>query len=103
MAGILARSVLTAPFDVSVEYPAGNARDNQPGAARVSLAGSWTGTVTLLTSLGDGDWTVVKAYSKGPEDDVAVIGSRRELFRFEAESDFAGVAKVIVAQGEVLP
>jgi hypothetical protein len=98
---ILQRSILNAPGDVSVEYPAGNKGDNQPGAARVSLVGSWTGSVTLFNSLGDGHWTVVKTYSNGPEDDTAIICTRAELFKFEAAGDFAGTARVIVAQGEV--
>jgi hypothetical protein len=102
MSSILQRSVLNAPGDLSVEYPASHKGDNQPGAARVSLTGSWTGGVTLYNSLGDNQWTVVKTYSNGPDDDIAIICTRYELFRFEAASNFSGTANVIVAQGEVV-
>jgi hypothetical protein len=95
------RSVLYAPGDLSAEYPAGNVGNNQPGLARISLAGSWTGGVILRNSLGDGVWTLVKNYGQGPEDDVALVCSRREVFRFQADTDFSGEARVIVAQGEV--
>jgi hypothetical protein len=101
MPDILKRSVLTAPDEVSAEYPAGNAGNNEPGAARISLLGTWTGSVILKNSLADGEWTVVKAYDSGPGDDIAIVCSRRELFRFEAAADFDGEARVIVSQGEV--
>jgi hypothetical protein len=101
MSDILRRSVLAAPGDLSAEYPAGNARNNEPGAARISLTGAWAGSVILKNSLGDGEWTLVKVYGAGPEDDIAVVCSRRELFRFEAAMDFSGEARVIVSQGEV--
>jgi hypothetical protein len=103
MSEIQRRSVLTSPGDVSTEYPVGNCRDNSPGMARVSLAGSWTGGVTLRNSLGDGVWVVVKTYGNGPEDDIAVVCGRKESFRFEAEPGFSGTASVIVTQGEALP
>jgi hypothetical protein len=103
MTSIQQRSELAAPGDRSTEYPAGNAGDNQPGAARISLTGSWTGGVTLYNILGDGAATVVKNYANGPDDDIAVVCSSRELFVFEADSDFSGTAHVIVSQGEVIP
>ena len=88
---------------MSVEYPAGHVGDNSPGFARVSLAGSWTGGVVLRNSLGDGVWTLVKTYDDGPEDDIACVCARREVFVFEAAADFSGEAKVIVSQSEVNP
>ncbi|MDR1037350.1 MAG: hypothetical protein LBT40_12525 [Deltaproteobacteria bacterium] len=100
---ILRRSVLTTTGDVSAEYPAGNAGNNGPGAARVSLAGSWAGGVILSNSLGDGEWVFVKLYAFGPEDDIATVCAAKELFRFEAAADFVGEARVIVSQGEVIP
>jgi hypothetical protein len=102
MTAIQQRSELLAPGDLSVEYPAGHIGDNAPGYARVSLTGSWTGKVILYNSLGDGIWTFVKNYSQGPEDDIAVVCTKRELFRFEAAGDFAGTANVIVSQGVVV-
>jgi hypothetical protein len=101
MPSILQRSVLSAPGDLSEEFPAGHAGDNTTGNARVSLTGSWTGGVVLYNSLGDGEWCAIKRYENGPEDDVAKVCTRRELFRFEAADDFSGEARVIVAQGEV--
>ncbi|MDR3154298.1 MAG: hypothetical protein LBW85_08535 [Deltaproteobacteria bacterium] len=101
MPSILQRSVLSAPGDVSLEYPAGNMAAN--GRATVSLAGAWTGGVTLYHALADGEWIAVKTYSGGPEEDVAFVSAERELFRFEAISGFSGECRVIVAQGEVQP
>ena len=103
MSGNLRRSILTAPGEVSAEYPAGHVGDNSPGFARVSLTGSWTGGVVLKNSLGDGDWAVVKTYGNGPEDDIACVCGKREVFMFEAAADFSGTARVLVTQGEVLP
>jgi hypothetical protein len=101
MADGTGRSELLGPGDVSAVYLAGNGTGNVPGAARVSLAGSWTGAVTLRNSLGDGVWTLVKTYASGPEDDIAIVCTERESFRFEAGGDFSGQALVIVSQGEV--
>ena len=103
MSDNLRRSILTAPGAVTAEYPAGHVGDNSPGFARVSLTGTWTGGVILRNSMGDGEWSVVKTYDNGPEDDIACVCGKRELFRFEAANDFSGVARVLVAQGEVLP
>jgi hypothetical protein len=97
------RSVLNAPFDVSVIYPAGNVGNNLAGYARVSLIGNWTGGVVLKNRLADGEWTVVKNYQQGPEDDIAAVCTSHEEFIFEADSTFSGQAKVIVAQDRVLP
>jgi hypothetical protein len=102
MSEIQKRSILAAPGDLSTEYPAGNIGDNSAGEARVSLTGAWTGGVTLYNSLGDGAWTFVKTYDQGPADDIALVCTNAELFRFEANLDFSGQASVIVAQGEVI-
>jgi hypothetical protein len=59
--------------------------------------------VTLYNSLGDGQWVVIKTYASGPEDDIAIVSTKKELFKFVAASNFAGSASVIVAQGEVIP
>jgi hypothetical protein len=96
------RSVLTAPGDISTEYPVGNVGDNSHGSARISLTGSWSGAVTLYNSLGDGQWVFVKTYDQGPEDDIAIVCAKREFFRFEAGGSFSGSASVIVSQGEVI-
>jgi hypothetical protein len=102
MATILQRSELTAPGDESIDYPVGHIGDNAAGLARISLVGSWTGGVTLYNSLGDLRWTVIKSYSNGPEDDIAIICTKKEYFKFVAASNFVGSALVIVSQGEVI-
>jgi hypothetical protein len=70
--------------------------------ARVSLTGSWSGGVSLYNALADGVWTFVKTYASGPEDDIAIVCTKEEKFRFEAQADFSGSASVIVSQGEVV-
>ena len=97
----LERSVLASPGDRSETFWAGNAGDNQPGAATVSLTGSWSGAVTLYHALADGEYQAVTSYSSGPTEDIVIIGSNEESFYFEAASGFSGTARVIVAQGEV--